>query len=319
MLATSTIAALVLAAIAAAGATAGATVHGVEARNTNQRNRQLADWLRQTYPELSQTQIEGIVSQYGDKQINGLFDFANWGDQSDTSGLQNLMKQVNEAYEKFGYQPEAPSEADLDRIMNDAYSEIDAENNRLLNMYQDTFNDSRQALKEEIANNNAMFTDYRNQMLTNEAMQQQAIAGSTRFELDRQQRNAITRGASAAQRLVTNINTQLGLQAQSAQQSLDTSNALAQNLLAHRQAQQGARDAYLSSRNAYNAQVANNLSGQAERRLNYGRAARQNAIDKYNYAYDQWNDQINNYFQGNSLGAGIYRNRYGSGSNKNAI
>ena len=145
-------------------------------------------------------------------------------------------------------------------------------------------------------------------------MQQQAIAGSVRFELDRQQRNAITRGASAAQRLVTNINTQLGLQAQSAQQSLDTSNALAQNLLAHRQAQQGLRQDYFNARNQYNRDVASTISGQAERRLAHGRAAKGNAIDDNEYAYQAWEQRLNNSGLG-SLGEGIYRSRYGNRQN----
>ena len=77
--------------------------------------------------------------------------------------------------------------------------------------------------------------DYVNQLLSNQAQATNAIAGSTRSELQRSQRNAISRGATAAMRLVSNINTELGLQNKAAQQSLDTSNNLAQMLLTQRQ------------------------------------------------------------------------------------
>lgn len=311
----SAIAILIASLIAAAGATAGGQWGTSKA--TIRRNNELKTDLRSKFPELSEAQIDALVAQYGDVG-SGLFDPGHWGDQTDYTAIDNLMKELEAAYNDIGEQPNAPTDAELNKIMEDAYAEVDAENTRLLNLYKDSLLDTKGALQEEIANNNAMFADYRNQVLTNNAMQQQAIAGSTRYELDRQQRNAISRGASAAQRLVSNINTSLGLQAQSAQQALNTSNVLAQSLLNHRQAQQGARDAYLNSKNAYNSQLANTMAGQAERKLSYGRAKRQDAIDKYNYAYDTWNDRVNNYFQGNSLGAGIYRSRYGSGGRNNS-
>lgn len=281
-----------------------------------QSNEELEAWLKENYPDLTQTQIDAILEQYGTDN-DDFWNFSNWGSgTADKEAAEKFLQDLANAYGVLGEQPDAPSESDLDKIMEEAYAEIDAENNRLLNIYNDTFADTKNVLNEELANNNAMFSDYRNQILTNEAMQQQAIAGSTRYELDRQQRNAISRGASAAQRLVTNINTSLGLQAQSAQQALDTSNALAQSLLSHRQAQQGIRNSFLDARNNYNNQVANNISGQTERRFNYGQGQRQAAIDKYNYAYDQWNDKVSNYFQGNSLGEGIYRSQYGNGGSK---
>lgn len=315
-IAVSIIIALIAAAAAAAAAATGGIGTAVTSSKGNERNQEMADWLRNQYPDITQAQIDALIAQYGDENPSNIFDFMKWGDQSDFDALKNTINDVTKAYATIGDQPDAPSEADLNKIMEEAYAEIDAENNRLLNIYNDTFADTKNVLNEELANNNAMFSDYRNQILTNEAMQQQAIAGSTRYELDRQQRNAISRGASAAQRLVTNINTSLGLQAQSAQQALDTSNALAQSLLSHRQAQQGIRNSFLDARNTYNSQIANNISGQTERRFNYGQGQRQAAIDKYNYAYDQWNDKVSNYFQGNSLGEGIYRSQYGNGGSK---
>lgn len=299
--------------LAAAGA--GAAGMGINKSGASGHNSAMEQWLRSNYPNLTDDQIKALIDQYGDQASNNIFDVGTWGDQSDWAGLQKLMQDIQDAHAKYGDMPIAPSESDLNRIQQEAYNEIDSENQRILDLYNQTFQNSENVLNRELMNNAQMFGDYRNQLLTNEAMRQQALAGSTRFELDRQQRNAITRGASAAQRLVANINTQLGLQAQSAQQALDTSNALAQNLLAHRQAQQGVRNAYLQAQNQYNQNVASNLSGQAERRFNYGQGRKQGAVNDYNYAYDRWNENITNSGLG-SVGQGIYRSMYGDSNNR---
>jgi hypothetical protein len=288
---------------------------GVNATEADKRNQSIRDWLKENYPNLTEDQISALIDEYGDAAPQHPFDFGAWGDQSDRSGLEGLMDSIQKAYEEYGDAPEALSSEDLSRIQEDAYREIDDENQRLLSLYDESFNNSQTQLQNELMQNAAMFGDYRNQVLTNEAMRQQAIAGATRFELDRQQRNAITRGASAAQRLVASINAQLGLQAQSAQQSLDTSNALAQNLLAHRQAQQNIRGSYLNLQNQHNRDVASVLSGQTERRYNYGQGRKQGAIDDYDYAYDIWNENVNNAGLG-QLGEGIYRTRYGKTSGR---
>ena len=295
-----------------AGLAAGAT--GIEqyssTQNTNARNNVMREWLKQNYPQLSPTQIDALVSQYGDS-MGSPWDVTKWGDQSNWDDLKTEMDRIIAAYDELGAMPEMPSEEDLARIQQEAYDEINLENDRLLELYNNTFQDTSSMLQRQMDDNSAMFADYRNQLLTNDAMNQQAIAGSTRFELDRQQRNAIVRGASAAQRLVSNINTQLGLQAQSAQQSLNTSNALAQQLLAHRQAQAGIRQDYMNARKQYNQQTSNVLGNQVERRYNYGQARKQGAVDDYNYAYDRWNTNVNTHFQGDSLGQGIYNSLYG--------
>jgi len=306
-----------LAGILASGAATADQARAVAKRDANTRNSAIKSWLYQNYPNLTENQISALIDQYGDTLPSNAFDFKNFGDQSDWSGLQKLMEDVQNAYAKYGDMPDMPSPEELNRVQQQAYDEIDTENQNILNLYNQSFSNTRNMLEDSLRENTQMFGDYRNQLLTNEAMRQQAIAGSTRFELDRQQRNAIVRGASAAQRLVANINTQLGLQAQSAQQSLDTSNALAQNLLAHRQAQQGIRNQYLESQNQHNMNMAGLMQGQAERRNAYGQSRKQEAINDANYATDRWNENVSNSGLG-TLGEGIYRNMYGN-KNRNAI
>lgn len=303
--------AIIVAAAAATAAIAGGIGWGVGSNNANNRNSDTRKWLEENYPDLTEAQIEALIDQYGDDAPQHIFDFGAWGDQSDKAGLQKLLDDIEKAHEKYGDAPEAPTAEDLARLQQEAYDEIDAENQRLLDLYDTSFQNSESMLRNELQENAAMFGDYRNQVLTNEAMRQQALAGSTRFEMERERRNAITRGASAAQRLVANINAQLGLQASSAQQALNTSNALAQNLLAHRQAQQNVRNSYLTAQNQHNQNIASVISGQAERRYNYGQGRKQGAIDDYNYAYDVWNNNIANAGLG-STGEGMYRTQYGS-------
>ena len=281
-------------------------------QQTKKHQQAMRDWIKSNYPELSDSQIEQLIAQYGDTSDAQWWQiFSAGSDTSKWEDLENELKKIQGAYDTIGEMPKDLTADDYAKIQQDAYDEIDAENRQLLDLYNSTFQNNSSALKEELLENSAMFGDYRNQILTNEAMRQQAIAGSTRFELDRQQRNAITRGASAAQRLVSSINAQLGLQAQSAQQSLDTSNALAQNLLAHRQAQQGVRNSYLNAQNQYNQNVASTISGQAERRFNYGEGRKEGAYNDYQRSWDAWNNRVDDYFHGDSFGADLYRNSYG--------
>ncbi len=308
-----------IAAIIAALAAAGGTATGVQVGNANasaSSNKALANYLRQSHPELSQSQIEALVAQYGDDGFN-LFNANTWTDKTDRAGLEKMLDDINNAYNDLGTMPEFLSLDELTNIENQARGEIDAENRQILDLYDQAAGNVNNLLQQQFDENNQMFADYRNQALTNEAMQQQAIAGSTRYELDRSKRNAIIRGASAAQRLVANINTQLGMQAKSAQQSLDTSNALAQQLLAHRQAQSSLRQDYMNNMNQNLMNRANLLKGGAERKLSYAQSQMDHTLNRNQYARDAWNNRVNDYFQGNSLGEGIYRNRYGSAANRN--
>lgn len=335
------IAALIAAALAA---NLGGAYVGTQAQNNSTKDH-FKSWLRQKYGnQLSDAQIDALYSQYqntgqfGNWQdprtyinllggplgwaISGIGTGAGWWhdygyNTFDQSGVEKMLKDIDNAYSQIGKMPEYLTEDQIYELEQNAYSEIDAENRQLLDLYDNTLNRTSESLQQELLENNAAFSDYRNQVLTNNIMSQQAIAGSTRYELDRQQRNAITRGASAAQRLVANINTQLGTQAQSAQQSLNTSNALAQQLLAQRQAQSSIRQDYTNALNNYTNNKASALQGNAERRLSYAQGKVGWAQEKNQYARDAWNDRVSNYFQGNSLGEGIYRNRYGSGTKYN--
>lgn len=307
--------AAIIAALAAAGVATG-TEAGVSDASTRNRNNSMKDWIRKQYPNLTETEVNALVSQYGDVD-GGMWDISKWGDQSDWTGLRNSLNDLQKAYDELGYMPQALTLDQINEIENQARGEIDAENRQLFDLFDQTTNRSSDLMQQQLAENQQAFADYRNQVLTNDAMNQQAIAGSTRYELERSQRNAIIRGASAAQRLVANINTQLGMQSKAAQQSLDTSNALAQQLLAHRRAQAGIRYDYMNMMNQDAMNRAGVIKGSAERKNQYAQAQVGYNMDKNQYARDAWNDRVSDYFSGNSVGEGIYRRQYGSNRNNN--
>jgi hypothetical protein len=307
--------AAILLLLAGAVGVAGGVTHGYTQNQVNENNKNLKKELREQFPNLTEYEIDALIGQYGDSYN----DLGRWftTDASEKEALWNSLSKLDSAKEELGARPEDLTLEQLNEIENQASGEIDAENRQLLDLYNQVNNQSTDLLNQQMLENQQAFTDYRNQILTNNAMQQQAIAGSTRYELQRSQRNAIIRGASAAQRLVANINTQLGMQAKAAQQSLDTSNALAQQLLAHRQAQAGLRSDYINNMNQNAMNRANTLRGSTERKANYAQSRLDNALNKNQYAQDAWNNRVADYFSGDSVGEGIYRRQYGSNTNRN--
>lgn len=247
---------------------------------------------------ISRSQFESILQQYKPESV---WD-SNANAWNTVNSLYSDIQELAEWDKYVGKRPEMPNAQDY---FQEASDTINAENRGLEDLYDQMFSNSKNLLEEQLADNNAMFADYRNQTLTNEAMANQAIAGSARYELDRQKRMAISRGASAAQRLVTNINTQLGLQAQAAQQSLNTSNALAQQLLAHRQAQAGLRQDYMNAQNQHLDRLSGLRKGNAERILNYQNGKLGQAMDAYDIDMQRYNDRLSS-IQGTNPWAGAY-------------
>lgn len=242
-------------------------------------------------------QIRDYVSKYNisESDFNSILNsykpesFLSSGNVDVPNLVLSDLQEMNSWDEYIGERPEMPVPEDF---YEQARADIDKENEELNFLYDSIVGNQREALENSLAENNAMFRDYHNQILTNEAMRQQAIAGSTRYELDRQQRMAISRGASAAQRLVSNINTSLGLQAQSAQQALETSNVLAQNLLNHRQANQNIRSDYLTAQTDDSMRRADLIRGRTERINNAQRNYLSNAMDAYDINNQAYKDRM---------------------------
>ena len=270
--------------------------------------------------DFSDADIEYLMNQY-DSAYNKnfwqrLITPSTWFTNTfDSKGFNADLAAYNDALTKLGDMPE---DIDYDALMANANQAIDDENAQVLKLYDDALNRSNKLFQQELDNSNQAYNDYANQIMTNNAMSTQAIAGSTRSELDRQRRNAITRGATAAQRLVANVNSQLGLQTKAAQQQLETSNTLASALLQQRQAASQLRSDYVSNLNSDTNARANLLSGTAERKSSYRNSLYNEAESLRDAKTDQWKNRLSGYLGDSPFGTVYERSQYRNQNNRKA-
>lgn len=240
---------------------------------------------------LTSNDIDAIVNEYKNEDFN-LLDTGTWGGGAfDQSAFDQDLEDYLAWKDSVGPMPDMP---DYDQIASEADKAIDKENAELLALYDEMAN-------EGLNTNNQMYNDYVGQIMSNQAQSQNMLQGSVRSEMDRAQRNAIHRGATAAMKLVANVNTQLGLQNQAAQQSLETSNTLAQALLNQRQAAMQIRDQYTMNK-------ANLIGGSAERKAGYRNQMVNEADDMYNRRMDKWENDMSGY-AGSSVWGDLHRNK----------
>ena len=231
-----------------------------------------------------------ILNEYAGTDFN-LFDGSTWGKRH-TTDIDAMKRDYDEYQKVLGELGDMPAMPDLDAIASAADRDVDAENAQVLALYDQMLGRSNDAFQRELDSSNAAYNDYVSQTLSNNAMATNAIAGSTRYEMDRARRNAIRRGASAAQQLTASVNAQLGLQNRAAQQQLETSNQLASALLQQRQAAAQLRGDYVNNLNADASRRAGLISGTAERKNSLRRGYQSEALDRYYADRDQWNDRI---------------------------
>lgn len=279
-----------LIALAAGGAAAGTGAYTTAKNNQEQwdSEERAREYLKS----------QGIGDEYFDQILNAyagtpfnFFDGGTWGKRH-TTDLEAMQRDY-EAYQKvLDELGEMPAMPDLEAITAAADRDIDAENSQVLALYDQMLNRSNDAFQRELDASNASYNDYVNQTLANNAMATNAIAGSTRYEMDRARRNAIRRGASAAQQLTASVNAQLGIQNRAAQQQLETSNQLASALLQQRQAASQLRGDYVNNLNTDASRRASLISGTAERKNSLRRGYQSEAWDRYDMEKEQWNDRI---------------------------
>lgn len=231
-----------------------------------------------------------ILNEYAGTDFN-LFDGSTWGKRH-TTDIDAMKRDYDEYQKVLGELGDMPAMPDPDAIASAADRDIDAENAQVLALYDQMLGRSNDAFQRELDSSNAAYNDYVSQTLSNNAMATNAIAGSTRYEMDRARRNAIRRGASAAQQLTASVNAQLGLQNRAAQQQLETSNQLASALLQQRQAAAQLRGDYVNNLNADASRRAGLISGTAERKNSLRRGYQSEAWDRYDANKERWNDRI---------------------------
>jgi hypothetical protein len=282
---------IIMALIAAALAATGAGVAGV--RNSNRKNARDEDIERiKSTLGVSDSEARDIIAAggyYDEPDASNLWGL--FGDKYDSRTSQSDLEDYLKVVDELGPMPD---DVDMDAVFRMADAEVDAENQQILDLYDKMYN-------QELDTSNDMYNDAVNQILYNDAMNQNAIRQNARSEMDRQQRNAIVRGASAATRLVANINAQLGTQAQAAQQSLETSNNLAKMLL-------NQRDAAMRTRRDYANSQADLMRDNLERKAHYRSMRLEEAEALRKKKLDKWNAEFDSRLAGNPYG-NVYKRR----------
>lgn len=223
---------------------------------------------------------------------NGFGNF--WGLTGDRQvfDTEQFLKDIN----SLSNAPTAPS-AEL--IYQNAQDAVTTENQQMYDRYDaqeallNQLRDSRTAsYTSDLAGIQNDYSTARTNLMSQQHQQNAQLMDTMQSQMSKQQRNAIEAGASAGLRIAGNINTMLSVQNKQAQQSLDTSNQLAQMLLNQRAAERGLRTDY----DNYMAQDAANRAG-IDAGRNQVLTSTQGRVDsKYNTDYNVKNDAYNSNF-----------------------
>lgn len=212
-----------------------------------------AKQLQAQYPDFSTSELKDLIMN-GLGETPGFWSRLNdttlWGalkkiDQDERyvteldTATKDLLEQLQRASE-LGDMPEVSLDAAMDR----ARSDVDAE-----------LGQQEQALADLLQQQNLAYNDTAEQMLSSDYQRNASLMGTYQSEMRRSQRNALEAGASAGARLANNINVTLSTQNQQAQQSLETSNNLAQMLLNQRQAASDIAQQRVGLRSGYTERV----------------------------------------------------------------
>lgn len=212
-------------------------------------------------------EVDGILGWFNDDVTYDIDDIV--------ADLENVIK-INGAMPVEPTRADAAAELENDITFQKYIDELQASEDRQTQLYQDQLRD-----------NQAMFDDYRSQILGNQYQQQSQLMGTVGSEMSKARRNALEAGASAGLRMAENINTTLAMQNKQSQISLETSNQLAQQLLNQRQAAAGIRGAYNSM-----------LDRNSAERRQYTDSSTQRLLDDKRYTYEKdlanWENSYNN-------------------------
>lgn len=152
----------------------------------------------------------------------GLLGTARTFDEAETNRLiqEALLLEAKPVYD-----------VDLDQIQANASKAIEDENEKLL-----------ESLNADLKSMGDAYTNSRNALLTQQHQRNAQTIDAMASDMARARRNAIEAGASAGVRIAGNVNALLSAQNKMSQQSLETSNQLAQMLVNQRNAEAGLRN-----------------------------------------------------------------------------
>ena len=203
-----------------------------------------------------------------------------------------------------------PTAPDYDALYKEAQDAINAENAEILAMYDADLQRRTDMYNQQMADSNAAYNRNVEQILSNDYQKNAQLLGTMRSEMNRSQRNALEAGASAGIRIAGNINTMLSMQNKQSQQSLETSNNLAQMLLNQQQANAGLRSEYGNYLSQDTANRAALKSGTSERVENYYGNRVNTEQFKYDAAEDDYNKRYTAAVGDTNPFANAYQNYY---------
>ena len=288
----------------------GAKVRDFFGGDTDISDSELGKWFKNNYDgdysdyinSLDNATLGAILEQYYETENVFGGKKHTFDENAAVSELESLINSLK------GY--EAPTAPDFDKIYKDAQSVIDAENEELLASLDSQYKNDLKLLDEntarqtqiyndELSNLNSMYNDYSRQILSNDYMKNAQLMGSVSSALSKSKQSALEAGASAGSRLAENINTIMAVQNKQAQQSLETSNQLAQQMLNQRQAAAGIRGNYNDMLNS-DTQSRLGLSANynsAQRDIKQGSAFKANdyANQQFQTQNAIYQNQLNNY------------------------
>lgn len=244
---------------------------------------------------LSDAELRGLLDQY--RYVDN--DWTNLGGLLGDKEVIDVESALQDLARLEQFKDQAPVAPDLNLIYDEAQKQIDAENAEILKMYDDDNDRQKELYNNLMSQNNAAYNRNVGQIMSNDYQKNAQLMGTVRSEMQRSQRNALESGASAGMRIAENINTTLSLQNRQSQQSLETSNNLAQMLLNQQQANAGLRSEY-----------GNYLSQDANRRASLKSGTAERVANQFGNRADiadrTYNQQLQNYDSAYASASGTF-------------
>lgn len=226
---------------------------------------QLTGDVKTYWDSLDKDTQNALLENYYEKIDNGVSNFWGLAETSEQFNLDQFLRDIAE-YNAIETAPLLSEYVNVDEALANAQLAIDAENERLL-----------ASLNEDLASTSNAYTNARNELLAGQHQRNQMTVDAMASEMSRARRNAIEAGASAGIRIASNVNTMLSAQNKMSQQSLETSNQLAQMLINQRNAEAGLRSQWRDIESSTYDRVQN----RAQNEMDVGQ-------QRYDIAHDAW-------------------------------
>ena len=273
------------------------------------RDKALANDLRNSYGgalnDYTDAELASIVDSYYTKDARDDLSAFFTGDSFtfDRDAFEDDFAEL-EGADAAGLIPTSPN---IQALYNEAQQAIAAENAEMYARYdaeEALLNQLRDARSQEystdLQNLRDEYNAQRTGTLSRQATQNAQLMDTMQSQLSRAQRNAIESGASAGLRIAENVNTALSVQNRQSQQSLETSNQLAQMLLNQRAAERGLRSDY----NDYMSEDATRRSALNAKRDSALTSTQSRINDRYQSAYNREKDAYDQNYADYTAGFG---------------